>query len=148
MNRVRPAPDATSAPQATGAAPQWLTLSYTRLMTHFANLLAVAAGGAIGAVGRYLLSGWISNATRQSPFPYGTLSVNLIGAITLGFIMAAAASGRMMLPGPSRTFVTIGVLGAFTTFSTFSYETVHALRLGDFRVGLANIASSLVLCLL
>lgn len=109
------------------------------------RLAAVALGGALGAVGRYLLSGWVAHLTRESPFPYGTLSVNLLGALVLGFVMGATTSGRMALSGNARAFLTIGILGAFTTFSTFSYETVQALRLGDLKVGFANLAVSLVL---
>lgn len=109
------------------------------------RLVAVALGGAAGAVARYALSGWVSAATRSSPFPYGTLSVNVVGAALLGLIMGATTSGRLMLSPAWRAFMTIGLLGAFTTFSTFGYETVQAARLGDLRVAFANLTVSLAL---
>ncbi|MCG6961960.1 MAG: fluoride efflux transporter CrcB [Acidobacteria bacterium] len=109
------------------------------------RLVAVALGGAVGAVARYALSGWVSAATRSSPFPYGTLSVNVAGAALLGLVMGATTAGRLMISPSWRAFLTIGLLGAFTTFSTFGYETVQAARLGDFRVAFANLAVSLVL---
>ena len=109
------------------------------------RLVAVALGGAVGAVARYALSGWVSAVTRSSPFPYGTLSVNVAGAALLGLVMGATTAGRLMISPSWRAFLTIGLLGAFTTFSTFGYETVQAARLGDFRVAFANLAVSLVL---
>ncbi|MEN8163504.1 MAG: fluoride efflux transporter CrcB [Acidobacteriota bacterium] len=106
--------------------------------------LAVAAGGAFGAVGRYWISGWISRVTAQHPFPFGTLSVNLIGALALGVIMGATTSGRFLISPTVRILLTIGCLGALTTFSTFAYETLEALRAGDFRIALANVGISVV----
>lgn len=109
------------------------------------RLAAVALGGAVGAVARYGLSGWVAVATRSSAFPYGTLSVNVIGAAVLGLVMGTVTSGRWILPPLARDFLTIGLLGAFTTFSTFSYETVQATRLGYDRIAIANIGVSLIL---
>ena len=110
--------------------------------------LAVAVGGAFGAVGRYWLSGWVSRLTAEHPFPFGTLTVNLLGAILLGILMGATASGRVLLNPTVRTLFAIGVLGAFTTFSTFAYENIEALRLGDTRVAFVNVSISLVAGLL
>ena len=109
------------------------------------RVLAVALGGAAGAVLRYGLSGWVARITRQSPFPYGTLSVNLVGAFLLGAIAGAATSGRFMVSPATRAMVTVGALGAFTTFSTFAYETIEALRVGDLRVAILNVAASVTL---
>lgn len=106
--------------------------------------LAVAAGGAIGAVGRYWISGVMSRLTAQHPFPFGTLTVNLIGALVLGIIMGATTSGRLLLNPTVRILLTIGCLGALTTFSTFAYETLEALRTGDFRIAMANVAISII----
>lgn len=106
--------------------------------------LAVAVGGALGAVGRYWISGWLSRLTAQHPFPFGTLGVNLIGAFFLGIVMGATTSGRFLLNPTVRILLTIGCLGALTTFSTFAYETLEALRAGDFRIALANVAISVV----
>ena len=108
------------------------------------RILAVAAGGALGAVARYLASGWVARLAPGSRFPWGTLVVNVSGAFVLGVVMAATTSGRLSMSPAARTFVTIGVLGAFTTFSTFSYETLEAIRLRDWGLGLANVMASLV----
>lgn len=109
------------------------------------KILGVAAGGAIGAVGRYLVSGWMSRLAPGSSFPWGTLAVNVSGAFVLGVVMAATTTGRLAMSPTTRTFLTIGVLGAFTTFSTFSYETLEALRVRHWGVGIGNIAVSLAL---
>ena len=106
--------------------------------------LAVAVGGAVGAVGRYWISGWISRVTAQHPFPFGTLSVNLVGAFILGLVMGATTSGRFLVNPTIRILITIGCLGALTTFSTFAYETLEALRTGDFRIALANVGISII----
>lgn len=111
------------------------------------RLLAVALGGALGAVSRYAVSGWVSRLTRESPFPYGTLTVNLVGAFLLGLLMGIGSEGRWLLPPAVRVLLGVGFLGGLTTFSTFSYETLEALRVGDFRVALANVGLSLVAAL-
>jgi CrcB protein len=88
----------------------------------------VTIGGATGALARYWLSGWIQGVSG-GVFPLGTLVVNVVGCLLLGFGM----QGMEALPVSAalRTMLTIGFLGAFTTFSTFSYETVTLLRDGD-----------------
>ncbi len=111
------------------------------------RLLAVALGGAFGAVSRYLISGWVARLTHESPFPYGTLAVNVAGSFLLGLMMGLGGEGRLMLPPAVRVVLGIGFLGAFTTFSTFSYETIEALRIGDFRVAIGNTVISVVTAL-
>lgn len=106
------------------------------------RLLAVAAGGALGAMSRYLASGWVARLAPDSAFPWGTLAVNVLGSFCLGLLMGAGSEGRWLLSPTLRTFLGIGFLGAFTTFSTFSYETIEALRIGDHRVALGNVALS------
>lgn len=90
--------------------------------------LWVAAGGALGALLRYGATGWVQEWTA-SPFPWGTMTVNVLGSLVLGFAVvwleAAATSPAV------RQFGTIGLLGAFTTFSTFSVEALALLRDGD-----------------
>jgi CrcB protein len=108
------------------------------------RLLAVAAGGALGAVARYVVSGWIAHAARGSSFPWGTLVVNVVGALLLGLVMGATTTGRLIVAPELRLLVAVGVLGAFTTFSTLSYETLEAVRVGAVGVALANLAASLV----
>ncbi len=111
------------------------------------RLLAVALGGAFGAVSRYLISGWVARLTHESAFPYGTLAVNVTGSFLLGLMMGLGGEGRLLLPPAVRVVLGIGFLGAFTTFSTFSYETVEALRIGDFRVAVGNTVISVVTAL-
>jgi len=107
--------------------------------------LLVALGGMLGAVARYGLSGWISNATTGK-FPYGTLAVNLIGSFVIGFFLTLAID-RFSWSPELRIFFTVGFLGAFTTFSTFSYETVELLREGVYAVAAINMGASLFGCL-
>ena len=89
------------------------------------TLLVVAAGGAIGAVARYLATGWVQDLTGEF-FPWGTFLVNVGGSLAVGFtvvwLQSAVSSADL------RQFITIGFLGSFTTFSTFSYEAVAMLR--------------------
>lgn len=84
-------------------------------------LALVALGGAIGAIARYGVWGWIQGAAGTG-FPWGTLVVNVVGSFLLG-LLVAVFQGAAVAP-ETRAFLTVGVLGAFTTFSTFSYETV------------------------
>ena len=92
------------------------------------NLFYVALGAVLGASGRYLLAGWVSRLV-PTPFPWGTLAVNLLGCFVIGL---AWGLGERALWAPSfRTFLFVGVLGAFTTFSSFGLETLHLLRDGD-----------------
>ncbi len=107
--------------------------------------LLVAIGGMLGAVSRYGLTGWISKAT-ESRFPYGTLAVNTIGSFAIGFFLALALE-RFSWSPEIRLFFAVGFLGAFTTFSTFSYETVELLREGAYAMAAANMGVSLFGCL-
>jgi CrcB protein len=88
----------------------------------------VSVGGAAGALARYWLSGWVNTAFAGF-FPFGTLVVNILGSLLLGFGMQAMEA--FPVSAALRTALTIGFLGAFTTFSTFSYETVTLARDGD-----------------
>lgn len=105
------------------------------------GILAIAAGGALGAVLRYLVSGWVQGwgGTR---FPWGTLAVNVVGSFALGWLMAGLIENATT-DSSVRAFWTIGVLGAFTTFSTFSYETLVLISIGDWAAGIANVAANL-----
>lgn len=89
------------------------------------TLLVVAAGGAMGAVSRYLATGWVQDLTGDS-FPWGTFLVNVVGSLVLGFSMVWLQSA--VSSADLRQFITIGFLASFTTFSTFSYEAVVMLR--------------------
>jgi len=90
--------------------------------------LWVAAGGALGALGRYLVAGFVQELSGVS-FPWGTVAVNLLGSFALGFVIQASLLGGWS--GEARLFVAVGFLGAFTTFSTFAFETLELLRSGQ-----------------
>ena len=98
------------------------------------TLAYVALGGALGALARYGISGWVYDRLGEN-FPWGTLVVNLVGCLALGLVIRWL---QVSAVAPEvRPFLTIGVLGAFTTFSTFSYETVALLQEGQWlRAGL------------
>ena len=102
--------------------------------------LLVAGGGALGAVARYLIGGWI--ATAGSVFPVGTLAINVSGSFLLGFFYALALE-RFALPPEWRLAVAIGFLGAYTTFSTFSYETFKLIEDGAILFAALNVALSI-----
>jgi len=92
------------------------------------TLLVVGLGGALGAISRYLASGWVQDMAGGF-FPWGTVAVNILGSLVLGFalvwLQTTVASAEM------RQFIAIGFLGSFTTFSTFSYEALAMLRDGE-----------------
>ena len=109
-------------------------------------LLFVTLGGAIGALGRF---GIYQLSIRYLPlyFPFATLIVNVIGSFIIG-ILTGLLVHRFVQMEALRWFLIIGVLGSFTTFSSFSLETVKLLQMGHFYTALANIAANLSLCLL
>ena len=102
----------------------------------------VTVGGATGALARYWLSGWVDE-TFAGFFPLGTLVVNVLGSFLLGFGMQTMEA--VPVSAEVRTMLTIGFLAAFTTFSTFSYETVMLLRDGDWTRATLYTGLSLVL---
>lgn len=109
------------------------------------QLFAIASGGAIGALLRY----WTSTAVHARlgmAFPYGTLTVNVIGSLLIGFLYIWLI--ERMAAGPSlRAFLIIGLLGAFTTFSSFSMETLNLLESGQPGRALANVLLSVTICI-
>ncbi len=92
------------------------------------NVLLVAAGGAIGAAARYLAGLWIA-ARLGAEFPWGTFFVNVTGSFLIGIILVLVEGGT--LPPGARLFLAVGILGGYTTFSSFSYETLQLLAGGD-----------------
>jgi CrcB protein len=109
------------------------------------KILISGIGGFIGSALRY----WISVMAYRffgQDFPYGTLFVNVSGCLLIGFIMTFFEE-RFVFSSNLRMFLTIGVLGGFTTFSTFSYETIALLREGSFFLGTANVLLTVFLCL-
>ncbi len=109
------------------------------------RLLWICLGGAFGTGARYLLSGW---ALEQlgSGFPYGTLAVNVLGSFLLAVLMYAGVDAGLLSP-TVRLALTTGVMGGFTTYSTFSYETMRYLQDGVWWLAFLNVAVTLVACL-
>ena len=102
------------------------------------NILFVGVGGFFGSIGRYLLSGAVYQMFPNLHFPIGTTVVNVLGCFLIG-IATALVEVRNLLSPEIRVFLVIGMLGGFTTFSTFGYETIALLRDGAFFTGLANV---------
>lgn len=100
-------------------------------------------GGAVGSVCRYLLGTWVQAVSNSIDFPYGTLTVNLIGCFAIGFL-AQLAEARGIFTPESRALVFIGLLGGFTTFSSFGNDTLNLLRDGETFNALANIGANVI----
>lgn len=115
--------------------------------TYMLTYLFVAFGGAIGSVGRFALSGWIARTTSEI-FPLGTFAVNVTGCFIIGlFATLTGPEGRVVVAPDVRQFLMIGVCGGYTTFSSFSLQTLALARDGDMtRAGL-NVALSVLFCL-
>lgn len=105
--------------------------------------VAVGLAGAVGALSRHLLGLWLS-ALLPTQFPLGTLLINLTGSLLLGFVTGFGVE-RGQLPEPWRQPVTVGLIGSYTTFSTWSVDTVLLLDAGHWALALLNVAASLVL---
>lgn len=113
---------------------------------HWTQFLWVALGGAMGAMGRFGISTWINERTTSS-FPSGTLVVNVLGSFLFGLLFVVIFS-TTNLREPMRLMILVGFLGAFTTFSTFSFETMRLVEEGQLGWAALNILSSCLLCLL
>ncbi len=109
------------------------------------NVLLVAVGGAIGATARYLAGLWIV-ARLGAGFPWGTFFVNVTGSFLIGIILVLVEAGT--LPAEARLFLAVGILGGYTTFSSFSYETLQLLNGGDVVPVLFNTLGQLLTGLL
>ncbi len=108
------------------------------------NAALVGTGGFIGAIARYGLSGLVQRSAALSSFPYGTLAVNMLGCLLIGVAVGLVDSRQMF--GPDfRLFALIGLLGGFTTWSTFGYETFALLRDADYLRAMLNVAAHVVL---
>jgi len=110
--------------------------------------ILVAAGGAIGSVGRYWCSGLVARAFGET-FPWGTLLVNVTGSFLNGLVaVVTGPDGRLLWPAPARQFVMIGIFGGYTTFSSFSLQTLNLVEDGEWAAAGGNIVLSVGLCLL
>jgi CrcB protein len=109
------------------------------------RFLWVCLGSAVGGGSRYLVSGWVSRALGPA-FPYGTLTVNFLGSFLLAGLMFAGVEASAMSP-TVRLALTTGVMGGFTTYSTFSYETMKYLQDGAWGIAVANVLVTVFTCL-
>jgi CrcB protein len=108
----------------------------------------IAIGSALGGVARYWCSGVVARLIGET-FPWGTLLVNVLGSFAIGFVAALTApDGRMFVGSTARLAMTAGFLGGYTTFSSFSIQTLSLINDGEFLYAGANIALSVALCLL
>jgi fluoride exporter len=110
------------------------------------NYLLVAIFGAAGAVARYAVDGWVADATHGQ-FPWGTMVINIAGAFALGVVVAVSTE-RLLLSPQWRVALGIGLLGSFTTFSTYAYETVKLAEDGALGLALLNAVGMVALGLL
>ena len=110
------------------------------------NWIAVAVGGALGAMARYAISTWIFQVSSHK-FPYATLTVNVLGSFVMGILFVVIIE-RSALPVEMRSLWMIGFLGAFTTFSTFSLDALGLWQNGHLFMALLYVLATVVLCLL
>jgi CrcB protein len=106
------------------------------------KILLVGCGGFLGAVGRYLAGGLVHRLFGGPVFPLGTLAVNVSGCLAIGFL-AGLSEARGVFSPEARVFLLIGLLGGFTTFSSFGYETFELMRDGEMLPATANVALQL-----
>lgn len=112
-------------------------------MPYVQQVILVGLGGFIGSALRFMVSGWTQRLAPFSDFPYGTLAVNVIGCLLIGLLGGLAEYRQMFDPG-QRLLLVIGVLGGFTTFSTFSFETLLLTQDGQLLKAAANIVAQVL----
>jgi CrcB protein len=108
------------------------------------RILIVGIGGFIGSALRYVLGDWLNRIREGASFPYETLVINVAGCLAIG-ALAGIAECRGILGDTTRAFLFIGLLGGFTTFSTFGYETFQLLRDGQMAVAATSISLQILL---
>ena len=113
-------------------------------MTEIRGLLLVGVGGFVGSVARYLLGAWVHATLPRLAFPVGTLAVNALGCFVIGILAALFEAKQLASPGV-RLFVMVGLLGGFTTFSSFAAETLALANDTLFAKALLNIAAQVLL---
>jgi CrcB protein len=106
------------------------------------TVVLVGLGGFLGSALRYLVGGYVQQITNSTIFPYGTLAVNLIGCFVIG-LLSQLADDRGVFSGEARAFIFIGILGGFTTFSSFGNETMSLVRDGEILPAFANVSAHL-----
>lgn len=113
-------------------------------MPSLLTISLVALGGAVGSVSRYLLGVWIQSASQSVDFPFGTLTVNLVGCFVIGLLSQLAESRGVFTP-ETRGLVFIGLLGGFTTFSSFGNDTINLFRDGETVNALVNVGANVII---
>lgn len=108
------------------------------------KLLLIGAGGFIGSVLRYLVSGLAQTLSQSMAFPSGTLAVNVLGCFCIGFLSHLFAA-RSFISADLQAFLVVGILGGFTTFSAFGNETMNLFREGEATLALMNVGAQLLL---
>jgi fluoride exporter len=112
------------------------------------SYLWVALGGALGTTARYWLSGVVARSVGET-FPWGTLVINVTGSFVIGFFGALTGpDGRVFVGSTARQFVMIGVCGGYTTFSSFSLQTLNLMNDGEWLQAGANVVLSVLLCMI
>ncbi len=111
------------------------------------RVLLIGLGGFVGSILRYWMSGMAHAIAPRTAFPVGTLVVNVAGCLVLG-MLSQLAEARGFLTPDARALIVVGLLGGFTTFSTFANETVEAFRDGAYAVAGVNVVASVTACLL
>lgn len=112
-----------------------------------ATYLWIALGSALGGMARYWTSGFLASRFGET-FPIGTLGVNVAGSLVIGFVATLTApDGRLFVGTEARQFIMLGLLGGYTTFSSFSLQTLALVRDGDWAKAGLNVGLSLLLCL-
>ena len=109
--------------------------------------LLVFIGAGIGGVCRFMMAPFVQRLSNGSTFPIGTFSVNMLGCLVIG-LLAQLSESRSMFQGDTRLFLFVGVLGGFTTFSSFGYETFQLVRDGQITFAIANAVGQVALGLL
>jgi CrcB protein len=112
------------------------------------NYIWVAVGGALGTTGRFWLSGVVARMIGET-FPWGTLIINVTGSLLIGFFATLTGpDGRVFVGSTARQFVMIGICGGYTTFSSFSLQTLNLMNDGEWLYAGTNILLSVALCLI
>jgi CrcB protein len=117
------------------------------MKTAIVDLVYIGLGGFVGSIGRYLASGAVHQIFPNVYFPIGTAAVNIVGCFLIG-ILTGLAELRNLLSGEMRMFLLIGLLGGFTTFSSFGHETVAFMRDGEFLHAAGNVLIQVIIGLL
>jgi CrcB protein len=108
------------------------------------KLFLIGAGGFIGSVLRYVVSGVAQTLSQSIAFPYGTLAVNILGCFCIGFL-SELFDTRSLIGTDTRAFLIVGILGGFTTFSAFGNETMNLIREGEAALALMNVSAQVLL---